>query len=248
MIFEVYQCVFVVSFPRSGTHLLIDFIRRNFPAFNPKLMFWESASKLYFRLDGPDWQQDARALLRAQRSHVLLQSHRAGYTTQRDVDVTKILNPKSVIFLYPFRKFSRVVKSFAELRRFQSPISQILTSQDSLFGKEASVADCIRAHAESWLKRDANFIDCDLLSHDPETACARLGELLGQTPVGIAQRLPRRRFFTGKPGEIMERLLGRQSTEVAVRYKLRWQSRDEEVCIDNQFHDLYSELSRRRIN
>src|SRR4029077_18161796 len=113
MNFEVKQCVFVVSHPRSGTHLLIDFIRRNFPVFNPRLRIWESASKLYLRLDGPNWRREAHALLRARRSHVLLKSHRIGFTENTDLEVRQILKPSSEIFLYPFRKFSSLVKSFA---------------------------------------------------------------------------------------------------------------------------------------
>jgi hypothetical protein len=86
------------------------------------------------------------------------------------------------------------------------------------------------------------------LIEDPETACIQLGSVLGQIPVQLRQRLPRRKRFDGAVGEIVERISGRQSTEVLAPYKLEWQSREEEASVDIQFSDLYSELSKRRVN
>jgi hypothetical protein len=245
---KIRQCVFVVSHPRSGTHLLIDFIRRNFPAFNPKLRPWESASKLYLNVDHSDWRQQAEQFLRQGRTHVLLKSHLAGHTSQADSDVKDVLDPQQEVFLYPFRKFSRVVKSYAEFTQSPPPISKILTEKDWFFGRVTTVAESIRGHAERWIERDIHSIDCELLSEDPETASTRLGVVLGHTPIEIAQRLPRRRLRPGKIGEFIERVSGRQSTEVLVPYKLQWQSPDEELFVDSQFSDLHAELSKRRIN
>lgn len=245
---RVQQCVFVVSFPRSGTHLLIDFLRRNFPHFNPELRVWDSASNLYLRIDDDGWRDDAETFMDAGRSHVLVKTHRAGLTHCNDDVVREWFKPQSAIYLYPFRRFSKTVKSFAEFMRLRPPISATLQQMDPFFRQQVTLAECLRAHAETWMDRGAWFIDSDLMLEDPKTTCARIGALLGQTPVEVDRRLPRRRPLAGKPGEIVGRLLGRESTEVVVRRKLEWTSAGEQELIDNEFSDLYATLSERRVN
>ena len=226
----------------------MDFIRRNFPAFNPSLMPWESASKLYLNIDNPDWRRHASDILRARRSHVLLKSHLVGRDSQVELDVRSVLNSRHDTFLCPFRSFSSIVKSYAEFTHSPPPINRILTQKDRFLGLDMTVAQSIRHHAESWMKRDAHFFDCDLVREDPETASTRLSALLRQVPANIRRRLPRRKVHPGKIGELIERLSGRQSTEVLIRYKLHWQSRDERLFVENEFSDLHAELVKRRIN
>lgn len=242
---KVQKCLFVVSHPRSGTHLLIDFIRRNFPAFDPELMPWHSAAKLYLRLDGPNWRSEISAF---RRSHVLAQSHQAGYVNESDVEACEVLEPRATIYLYPFRRFSQVIKSFAEFRGAAPPISAILKQKDTFFGKASCVAETVHAHAATWIDRNAHFVDCDALLTDPENTCSRMARLLGESPAQIHQRVPARKLCGGKPGELVERLRGRCSTEVLVPRKLSWRDEEEKLYVDSEFQALYSELARRSIN
>lgn len=242
------KCLFVVSHPRSGTHLWIDFVRRNFPAFNPRLMFWESSSRLYLNIDRADWQREAYRLRSPEVSHILIKSHLAGFRDPLELRARKLLNPRREIFLYPFRKFSRMVKSYAEFRGYQGPVSSILGERDLYFGLEMTVAECIRAHAESWLERGAAFVDSDLLLTNPKNTCGRLAELLGEPAADLRQPLPCRKPFSGMLGELLTRIRRRQSTEVVVPYKLAWRDCDEELAVDAEFSELYGALSRRRIN
>jgi hypothetical protein len=241
------KCLFVVSHPRSGTHLLIDFIRYNFPAFNRRLAPLQSSSNLYVNIDHANWRQCANKLLQEGVSHVLIKSHLAGYKNHDELEARSVFAPKMENFLYPFRKFSKVIKSYAEFRKYRGHISELLDEQDMYFGSSLKVADCVRAHAESWLERDASFVDCDSLLSDPQTACERLALLLSEPAATLRQRLPGRKRFAGKMGELLTRVAGRQSTEVVVPYKLDWVSCNEANSIDKQFSDLYARLSKRRI-
>lgn len=242
---QVQKCLFIVSHPRSGTHLLIDFIRRNFPTFHPELMLWESAAKLYLRLDRPKWQSEISEF---RRTHVLVQSHRAGYADNRDIEACDVLAPNTTIYLYPFRRFSRVVKSFAEFRGAAPPISGILKEKDTFFGKASCIAESIHDHAAAWLKREVHFIDCDALIANPEVGCLRLAAVLRERPVQIRRRLPGHKLFAGKLGELIERLRGRQSTEVVVPRKLSWRDEEERRYVDSEFQALYAELATRSLS
>lgn len=44
------KCIFVASFPRSGTHLTIDFLRKQFKECQAKTSFWESRHRTYLTL------------------------------------------------------------------------------------------------------------------------------------------------------------------------------------------------------
>ncbi len=245
---KVKTCAFVVSHPRSGTHLMLDFVRRNFRNFNPPLMPWESSAKLFADADGPHWRQSASRIVETGHAHLLVKTHRAGFTNQNDVELRRVFNPEHVVYLYPFRKFSETVRSFAEFLQYDEPISRLLDEPDAFFGRSATVGDCLREHAQSWLERPAHFLDCDRLLGDPETASARLAPLLNETPAPLKRRLPGKKIYQGKLGELMERLTGRQSTEVVIPYQLRWQDKAEQDAVDSRFADLYAELSTRRVN
>lgn len=248
MTFDVSRCLYVVSFPRSGTHLLIDFIRRNFPQFNRALAPWDSAAKLYVNLDGLDWRGRASYLLQGGRTDILLKSHFAGYTSRVDVEAKSLLHPRQEMFFYPFRKFSSVVKSYAELVGWNGPISAILSTTDCHYNNGASVADCIRGHASGWLERDAHFVDSDRLGQTVELGAAQIGRLIDLSPAARARRLPHRKIAPGKFGEFVERITGRESTEVVIKPRLFWRDAEEQSDVDRQFEDLYLELSKRRIN
>jgi hypothetical protein len=243
------NCIFVISHPRSGTHLLIDFIRKNFPKYKRKLKPWESASHNYVGLDSLGWQERIDAQLRDRNeSHFLLHSHYAGVVTATEQLAMEKLEPERSVFFYPFRQFSTTIKSYAEFRRASGPIEPFLLQIDQFFGRDTTVEQCIRMHAEKWLPRDIHWVDIDRLMSDPEITCKRLAELIEENPADITQRLPRRRRFAGRFAEFVQRLTGRESTEYCVDYEIPWQCPEEKAAIDAHFAGLYSELVKRRIN
>jgi hypothetical protein len=138
------MAIFVVSHPRSGMHLMIDFLRRNSPVLHNRVHIWDSAAELFVNLDVDDW----RARLIAE------------------------------------------------------------------------------------------------LDQPAERLAARLG--LSRAP--LSQRLPRCKGLFGKPSEVIERLTGREFTEVQIRYRKSRSHPDEAAEVDRRFADLQGQLSMLSIN
>ena len=159
-----------------------------------------------------------------------------------------MLTPTEAVFLYPFRLFSTTLKSYAEFRKFDGSIGAFLGQTDDFFGLGVTVEQCIRLHAAKWLEYHIHAVDIDRLSAAPDMTVRRLAELLGDSPAKRSRRLPRRRLFSGRLGEITERLCGRESSEFVVDHEIQWQNSAERAAIDEQFAGLYGELCAQRIN
>ena len=228
---------------------MIDFIRKNFPKFNRRLAPWESASKICLLLDRRNWREQLAAeWLASGHTNFLMQSHYANVVTDTAREALEWLKPERAIFLYPFRRFSRTIKSYAEFCRFTGPIGDFMGSKDPFFGLDATVADVARLHAEHWLDHDIHCIDTDRLVEDPDLAAQRLAAVLDETQAPLTKRLPRHKWFSGRLGELAERLTGRESSEMKNTYRLQWRNAEEPASIDREFAGLHAALSRRRIN
>jgi hypothetical protein len=242
----VRKAVVIVSHPRSGTHITLDFIRRNFPAFNARLKPWQSAGELYVQLDEPGWQKGLQR--QARRSdHVLLQSHHVGMRPAGEAEALRELKPEQVFFIYPFRRFSATMRSFAAFCRYPGRVENFLGEPSRFFRTPRSVEACAREHAERWLGREAAFVNVEALLADPHRGAAQLGAFLGAEPAPLARRVPRRRLFQGSVAEMVERLTGRESTEVQVHYHKEWAHPDEPASVNARFADVYGDLASRSL-
>jgi hypothetical protein len=242
----VCKAVVIASHPRGGTHITLDFIRRNFPAFNASLGPWRSASELYVSLDEPGWREALDH--QARRSdHLLLQSHRVGLQTAVDAEAVDFLRPEHVFHIYPFRRFSATMRSFAAFCRYPGRVESFLGEPSRFFRSDRTVEACARQHGEAWLDRPAVFVDVDALIVDPHRAAAQLGWALGIAPAPLARRMPRQRIFTGRWSEAMERLTGRESTEVQIAYPKAWAHPGEPEAVNARFADLYADMAARSI-
>jgi hypothetical protein len=242
----VRKAVVIVAHPRSGTHITLDFIRRNFPAFDPRLRLWDSARELYVSLDRPRWCDDLRRQMR-RSDHVLLQSHMAGMRSSTERQAVAFMKPDEAIFIYPFRHYSATMRSFAAFCHYPGRVESFLDESSRFFRNEETVEACARRHGESWLQRDAVFVNVEALMADPHRAAARLGEALGVEPTQLARRLPRRRLFHGKLAEAVERFTGRESTEVQILFPKDWADASEPDHINARFADLHAEMAARSI-
>ncbi len=238
--------VVIVSHPRSGTHITLDFIRRNFPQFRQPVQIWDSASALYVDLDGPSGHSNLERQ-RAKTGAVILQSHRAGLCGFRGEAAFQQLDPQTTVFLYPFRRFSSTMKSFAEFSGYSGPVAAFLSGPDRFFGVDLTVCECARRHAQAWLARSACFMDVDEMIAGPEGGAAALAQALDLAPAPLKRRLPRRKLLTGKPGEALQRLTGRESTAVLVSYGKVWSAPAEQAMVDEQFADIFVQLRVRSI-
>jgi len=244
------KCVVIASHPRSGTHLTIDFIRRNFPIFNIQLNFWESAAALYVWLDDDAQARRSRRGLRTfDRQAILAATHQFLHISTLEQTLLDRFNPQQIIYIYPFRKFSKTIKSYAEFSNYAGQISHFLNTKDRHFGLDATVAQCLHMHAHSWLAAGAKTLNIDRLVDEPELSAEKLANLLNEPMVDRKRRLPRQKGLGGgKFGELVERLKGRESTAVIVRRKSKWIDKAESEAIDQQFCELFEILNRRCIN
>lgn len=240
------KAVVIVAHPRAGTHLTLDFIRRNFPQFNPPLAPWRSAADLYVNLDAYDWRRQIDRL--AQRTgRAIFQSHNAGLTDYVGRASVRYARPDAAFFAYPFRRFSATVRSFAEFSGWTGPVADFLGQRDGFFGTPDTVEACLRRHAERWIGREPGFVDVDRLRADPETSVGRLADWLGEAAAARRRPLPRHKALDGKLAELVQRLTGRESTEVKIPRRLEWSNPDEAAAIDARFADLYAELAARSV-
>jgi hypothetical protein len=55
-------------------------------------------------------------------------------------------------------------------------------------------------------------------------------------------------MFAGRLSEAIERLMGRESTEVKVKFKAQWPSEADKASVDDQFAGLYRRMQERSVN
>jgi len=248
----VRKCVIVASHPRSGTHLTIDFIRRNFPKLNTDLRIWQSAGGLYWNLDNTSSTGPGGRFPITRGGHVIAKTHKGGVCF--DIDhVIERCGTANVLCIYPFRLFSRTIKGFAEFMSFRGSISEFVETEDRFFGLDRSVADCVTYHAKTWLQNTAQrtiFLNIDNLIRDPIRAAAALEAQLDEPAVELDRRLPHsKRWKGGKISELYERMTGRESTAVVVyRSAVSWHGEAERRQIDRRFEDIWAALQSRQIN
>jgi len=243
-------CVVVASHPRSGTHLTIDFIRRNFRGFDPRVAPWSNSKFLYFELDELLFRTvTGRHMKRFPRRRKFIAKTHHLFADEVCAKAASLLPSHRLIFLYPFRRISSTLRSLAEFAGASGPMASFPDRREVYFGRDLTVAACLRLHAENWLASPARFLNVDDLLRDPDTAALRLGEVLGEPPVPIDRRLPRpRRFGGGAVGELAERLSRRESTLVPVARRIDWESAAAAAEIDGRFSDLFARLAARQIN
>lgn len=220
----------VVSYPRSGTHLTIDFLRRNFVPFSWRPMPWESSERLYYNLDirDPDdcgeghstseggcvrdHDDHDRAL---GRDNLVVKTHDLPLAPRLSEKLTTIAQGRRVTLLYPFRRFSKTLRSYYAHRGADGPPADFAAEQDLFMGQAQSIADTMLAHGD-WALEHCVPIDIDDLLRRPSAYVAALSDRFGWDVIERASPLPPKRLAPGRMGELLERFRGRQSSEVVV--------------------------------
>lgn len=246
MIYPLKRIIVVVSHPRSGTHLTVDFIRRNFPAFQVRLPIYASSKYLAVNTDLPGWQKtldEMRAF--HPTGDVIMASHRGGVFDPEFIPAIESLGAHQVLYIYPFRRFSKTVRSFWQFM-YQAPhFATFLDSSDKFFGVDRSVGSCLELHASQWLDRDAHFLDVDALISDADSAVTRFETLLSDKAEQMQRRLPRSKVSQTIFGEAIERIRGRESTAVVVPDRKAQPTNEELSAVDGRFAKLYQQLTSR---
>lgn len=246
---ETEQCVVFVSHPRSGTHLSIDFVRRNFPKFRRQLNLFDSSRLLYLDLDNERFDDDVKEFVTKPFSTgVMVKTHFLGRRLALFDKLYRQVKAERWHFIYPFRQFSKTIKSFAEFSNFRGSLRQFLDQRDDYFGTGETVEECAWRHGESWLDQNASFLDVDALLAFPDSSCRQLADRLGSEWATLDRRLPKRKVFGGKGAEAIERIRGRESTAVRVKFKTQWLSDAETAFVDEHFVELYRRMRERSVN
>lgn len=238
------QCVVIVSHPRSGTHFTIDFLRRNFADFRYLPMPWVSSESLYFNLDWSarrrcikgTWSRDA-----LERNVFLVKTHDLPFAEDLEEELIEAAAGREVIYLYPFRRMSKTLLSFRNFIDESLSLQDFVQHPDTYFETEESIEQAAIHHAE-WALEHAVPLDIEAAIQNPQPCIKALSERFGWTILPHADPLPPKRKASGKWGEIIERLKGRQSSEVVVRSSSH--STEDATWIDNNpvFHKLYTDL------
>ena len=254
----------VVSFPRSGTHITLDFLRRNFAefAFRPRL--WESSETLYVNLDVRTAEEDALAhssrslsgeprrglhhRAAAKRANFLVKSHDLPFASSSLAQRLQQITKNHVIAkLYPFRLMSSTLISYHAHQDDHGPIQDFMARRDPFLGTSRSVMETMLDHGE-WGLRNALPIDIDDLQRRPHAYGNALASHFGWNFRPLANPLPPKRLASGMAGELIERMRGRSSSEVVVNRKRL--PKADAAFVDEQgpLADLYRALKTKALS
>jgi hypothetical protein len=238
------DCLVVASHPRSGTHLMIDFMRRNFAEFGFTPMIWQSSETLYLNLDrySVQWAGGSWSNASASRDNFIVKSHDLPFDPELPEKLAQFAAGRRCTTIYPFRRMSKTLLSFHSYCASELSIPEFLKSADPYFRVGGTVEALMRRHGE-WGTTDALPIDVEDVIARPAAYVRALAAAFGWTASGVADRLPPKRLAGGRLGEIVERLRGRQSSEVVVARRSR--RHDEAAFVDREgpLADLYKQLS-----
>ncbi|MEM7766169.1 MAG: hypothetical protein AAF253_01615 [Pseudomonadota bacterium] len=207
--------IVVCSFPRSGTHFLIDVLRRNFEALRYQPPVWASAETLYFNLDreavgGAPWSTASLS-----RPFTLVKTHRLFFDAGLEARLAELAGGRPVKVLTPYRRLTRILESYHRYTGADRPIEQLLDSTDPFFQDGASVEETVSRFYSAAAERSV-LVDVEALKRAPEAWLQALSAELGLARRPNPAPLPPRRTSHGFGGELAARLTGRQSSEVVV--------------------------------
>lgn len=214
------QVVDIMSYPRRGTHFLIDVLRRNFAefAYNPPI--WASAEQLYYNLDrevldGPAWSTASIS-----RPNLLVKTHRLPFSSQLEDRLVEICAGRPMKVLTPYRPISDIAKSYHRYVVPETEISEFLHTSDPFFRNGMTVHESMKSLFNFALDRSI-LVDVRAGQREPDKLVDYLQvdylqDALSLTPRNLSQRLPTKRMSHGPLGEIVARLTGRSSSEVIV--------------------------------
>ena len=194
--------ILIASHRRSGTHLSLDLIRRNFPACRPRMLALENPHHSYLNLDRfepghkvpCDKREALRLLSKAQRP--MLKTHaEPGFKNidpEHSALVNDIVDRSRVI--YVSRDGKRVMCSMWTWRRVFDPAARVGFNE---FIRQAD--DKGRSRVRVWAEHVAAWsavpgvlmVDFERIIKDTSALLDEIGVFLGETPEPQSPLLPR---------------------------------------------------------
>jgi len=205
---SIRQPILIASHPRSGTHLTIDFLRKQFSACASWKYPGEPLDYLYLALEGftpknsQGFEKKARTILKRCaaagststlrplfKTHAYPQLH---YLAKQHPDLHDqvIQNATQIYVVRDGRSvlcsFHLFMQSFAPATR--CPISEFLRQQVNGRSRVKAWAD----HVEAWMAQpNVHLLKFEDLIHNPQNTLESLGTLLDLTPRYVEPLLPR---------------------------------------------------------
>jgi hypothetical protein len=206
--------VVVASFPRSGTHFLIDFLRKNFAPLDASLPIWRSSEALYLDLDriaiDQDWALDS-----TRRKSFIVKTHQLPFSLSVAACLQEISIGRRTVYLTPVRNAEASLRSYARFVEHSMHKSISVQGVDPFYRNGKSTGEMFEGMYH-WASDNSNFVDVERGKLYPSDLAKDLGQLLNITPKHLADRLPHSRFGGGIFFEAIGRLSGRESSDVVI--------------------------------
>lgn len=261
---EIGKPVVVASHPRSGTHLTLDLIRRQFSETKSTLRFFETVHHQYLTLDhlAPSStphieEKEARAIL-ARPQRPLIKTHcLPGYRelgAEHQGFVRELLADADLLYLV---RDGRDVICSAHLwmsisdPRARCPLNEFIRQEEDGRSRVKLWAD----HVRTWLAQpNVHVFRYEDIIKQPTQTLDRLAQVLKLKPLWIEPLLPRPRRYQGRWADYLGRLLRRtESTTIIARPRgqkpQKWRqafTREDREFFHQEAGDILIELGYER--
>lgn len=253
--------ILVASHPRSGTHLLIDVLRKNFPQIGGRKFLLEPLDRLYLnleRLSSIDRNLKAETAhdILKRSEYPILKTHftadfqsswiEAESTRPPEAFVQLALSAKKIYILRDVRDVFASYKQF--MSALDSSISQISLldfMQQRIWTGDTRV-EWWEKHIRGWAKRDDTLcISYESLTQTPEKTLNQISCFLGIDRISTSKILPDK--MQSKTQSRLYRVLSRNPPSTAILPnsrkfpKARWEDAlDDKMAAS--FKNLYDSL------
>jgi hypothetical protein len=245
---QIGRCIVIATHPRSGTHLTIDLLRKQFRECKSWLWFGETLHHSYLNLDMLALthslhisQQEALLLLsRARRP--IIKTHSLPSFEQFDLENTELIRRliQNADIYYVVRDGRDVLCSVHLWRqqvdpKARCPLSEFLRQEENGMSRPRIWA----AHVLSWLnKQGVRILRFEQIIKDTRKVLTQIGQELGLKPLYVEPLLPKRRQSDSRWADYWLRLTRQfESTAIVGRYlgqkPQKWQ--DAFTCEDREF-------------
>lgn len=214
---DVGTPIIIASHRRSGTHLTLDLLRRNFPMCRPRMLPLENPHNAYFNIDRfepatmlPCTQAEALRLLSKARRPSVKTHAEPGFADvpPEHAPFVRTLVERSKI-LYVHRDGKKVMCSMWTWRRVFDPTARVPFAE---FIRQTDARGRSRPrvwaeHVAAWRAQDGVLpIEFDRIINDTNALLEEIGAFIGEPPEPATPPLPRPN--TTRAQSLLARLTG----------------------------------------
>lgn len=195
---KISQCLIVATHPRSGTHLTIDLLRKQFRECQAWLRFGETLHYSYIDLDhlmqvNKPYLSESKAMnLLSRPSIPLVKTHSLPLTIKHSAETSSVveqIRQKAKIY-YIVRDGRDVVCSVYRWKNAQCSLAEFIRQQENGFSRPKQWA----FHVLSWLyESNVNILKFEDICNNPNAFLQRIAAEYNINPLWEEPLFPRRR-------------------------------------------------------